>query len=938
MKWEVRITKDLRECPEIPAANDGIAAFASPSCYNLEARNTGQMPTCIYCASPLAENAAYCSSCGQSTASAAQLETIDATGERRPPLKRTPSATPTGRPLSLSASDHGGFVPGTILANRFRIVSLVGRGGMGEVYRADDLELGQAVALKFLAKGAVRDAAALDRFRGEVRNARQITHPNVCRVYDIGENEGRNFLSMEYVDGEDLSSLLRRIGRLPVAKATELAQQICAGLSAAHARQILHRDLKPSNVLVDGRGHAHITDFGLATRADEDTGEVAGTPAYMAPEQFRGDAASTRTDVYALGLVLYELYTGKRPFEGGSFAECKQQHLQSIPAPPGETVRDLDPGIENTILRCLQKDATKRPLSVAAISAALPGGNPLAAMIAAGETPPPEMVAASGEAGALSRSSALLLSAAMLLCIGATVYLARYAHLINLFPVDKSREYLTDRARDLASSLGDVPAPADDAWWFTQSSDDDRMLSRTPAPKRYREIASIYPSVLQFRYRQSPRPLQSTSHRRVRPLDPAPYYSGEISLALDTKGRLVFFSEIPPEKSDPPPGDPAPEWGPFWQAASLNPERLTPTSAVWTPDVAADHSFAWKGEEQGYQFEVHGASYRGKPIFFQIVRPDQSPARMVKAWTPGGNRFAAIVFGILGVATLLISLYFAYRNLRSGRGDRRGALRFGLISYAVSFVFLMLTSHHLYDVGYEWEWLEAAIGMAAGIPLTMAVFYLALEPYIRRTWPELLVSWTRILSGKFTDPLVGRDVFLGILLGAAQVSLWVSLVAAPFFLPVRGETPYFEPATLESTPAFLGDTLQKLNDSLTNSIGALSMMFLMGKLTRRKWIAATTAGLFWTVLNISGYNYSLEVPVALVSGAIAAYAIGRLGLLATFSMFASIFVLWSTPFSLDFGRWYAGRGACVLLVVVGMAVYGMRVSLGSQRLLDAPRD
>ena len=120
---------------------------------------------------------------------------------------------------------------------------------MGEVYRADDLELGQAVALKFLVKGATRDSTAFDRFRGEVRNAPQITHPNVCRVYDIGEHAGQTFLSMEYVDGEDLASLLRRIGRMPVVKANEIAQQICAGLAAAHSRQILHRDLQPANGL-----------------------------------------------------------------------------------------------------------------------------------------------------------------------------------------------------------------------------------------------------------------------------------------------------------------------------------------------------------------------------------------------------------------------------------------------------------------------------------------------------------------------------------------------------------------------------------------------------------------------------------------------------------------------------------------------------------------
>src|SRR5262249_9193387 len=157
---------------------------------------------------------------------------------------------------------------------RFRIVSLIGRGGMGEVYRADDLHLDQAVALKFLPKALVSDAVALERFRGEVRNARHVAHSNVCRMYDISEQDGRVFLSMEYVDGEDLASLLRRIGALPTTKANEIAQQICAGLMAAHARGVFHRDLKPANVLVDSRGEAHLTDFGLAMRSGEASGGI----------------------------------------------------------------------------------------------------------------------------------------------------------------------------------------------------------------------------------------------------------------------------------------------------------------------------------------------------------------------------------------------------------------------------------------------------------------------------------------------------------------------------------------------------------------------------------------------------------------------------------------------------------------------------------------
>ncbi len=177
-----------------------------------------------------------------------------------------------------------------MLAERYRIVDLLGKGGMGEVYRADDLKLDQPVALKFLPENVERDPSRLLRFQGEVRLARQVAHPNVCRVYDIGEVEGRTFLTMEYVDGEDLGALLRRIGRIPHDKAVEIAHQLCAGLAAAHERGVLHRDLKPANIMLDGRGHVRITDFGLAALAGEVEGaEIrSGTPQFMLPEQLGG--------------------------------------------------------------------------------------------------------------------------------------------------------------------------------------------------------------------------------------------------------------------------------------------------------------------------------------------------------------------------------------------------------------------------------------------------------------------------------------------------------------------------------------------------------------------------------------------------------------------------------------------------------------------------
>src|SRR5262249_12236701 len=242
---------------------------------------------------------------------------------------KSPRSNPTSNPLTSSDTIGGSrFTPGQILAERYRIVALAGRGGMGEVFRAEDLTLGQIVAMKFLPERLSQDAAALSRFHAEVRNARQVSHANVCRVFDIGEAERTLFLTMEYVDGEDLASVVRRIGRLSPDKATEIARQICAGLAAAHERGVIHRDLKPANVMLDGAGKIRITDFGLAGLAASIQGEDARarTPAYMAPEQLASKEVTTKNDIYSLELILYEILTGKHAFEASTLQELVRLH------------------------------------------------------------------------------------------------------------------------------------------------------------------------------------------------------------------------------------------------------------------------------------------------------------------------------------------------------------------------------------------------------------------------------------------------------------------------------------------------------------------------------------------------------------------------------------------------------------------------------------
>jgi serine/threonine protein kinase len=289
---------------------------------------------------------------------------------------------------------------------------------MGEVYRADDLELGQPVALKFLSEFRTDDRARA-RLRNEVRLARQLAHPNVCRVYDIGDAHGELYLSMEYVDGEDLAALLKRIGRLPIDKGIEIARKLCAGLAAAHAKGVLHRDFKPANIMIDSHGEVRIMDFGLAAIADQlEASDVrSGTPAYMAPEQLAGKEATKQSDLYALGLVLYELFTSKAAFEAKSVEEFLRLRAAQPATTPSTLIRDIGPRVERAILRCLEPDPAQRPTSAVAVAASLPGGDPLAEALAAGETPSPEMVAASGP----SHSLRLRVATGLLVTIAASL-------------------------------------------------------------------------------------------------------------------------------------------------------------------------------------------------------------------------------------------------------------------------------------------------------------------------------------------------------------------------------------------------------------------------------------------------------------------------------------------------------------------------------------
>jgi serine/threonine-protein kinase len=272
-----------------------------------------------------------------------------------------------------------GISPGALLGSRFEILSVLGAGGMGIVYKARDRELDDLVALKMLKRDLWGDRNQLDRLKSELKLARKITHPNVLRTYDFGEMDGIPFISMEFVRGVTLRYMLDQTRRLPYSAGLRLAKQLCAGLAAAHSVGVLHRDIKPENLILDPTGNAKLMDFGIARPIDRmapgqtQAGFIVGTPQYLAPEILRGQEADPRADIYACGIVLYELFAGVLPFEGGTAMEIMVKQMREEPAAPSTRWREIPPALEAAILRCLKKDPGERYRSVAELLSDLEG-------------------------------------------------------------------------------------------------------------------------------------------------------------------------------------------------------------------------------------------------------------------------------------------------------------------------------------------------------------------------------------------------------------------------------------------------------------------------------------------------------------------------------------------------------------------------------------
>jgi tRNA A-37 threonylcarbamoyl transferase component Bud32 len=854
------------------------------------------------------------------------------------------SSVTSGWLSSSGAIDHGRFQPGTLLGGRYRVVGRLGRGGMGEVYRADDLKLGQPVALKFLPGDVDRDPVRLTQLHTEVRMARQVSHPNVCRVYDIDETDGHTFLSMEYVDGEDLGSLLKRIGRFPEDRAIAVARQICSGLAAAHERGVVHRDFKPANVMIDSAGKVRITDFGLAGVS----GEVlrAGTPAYMAPEQLSGTEVTARSDIYALGLVLYEVFTGQRALEGKNLAELIHKREQLDFPQPSALVRDLNPDIERAIMRCLEPDPAARPASALSVAAALPGGDPLAAALAAGETPSPEMVAAAGSTEALPLGRTLAASLWIALSLVAVLLLYQRVMLINRVPMPKPPEPLLDRAQEALARLG-YPRGYDDAWGVGMSLDYLNFIRNTSsAPDRWNALRAGRPETFYLWYRTSPRLLVPLGHENnITGLNP-PLTVGDMTLVVvDASGRLSEFHAVPqPFDTDKPRS--TTDWGALFAAASLPIESFAPAAPSFVPVVFADERKAWEGhvpEQPDHVIRVEAGAFAGRPVYFVVTGPWSRSSRAPQAATPTFNVVVSSLAALIMPALMVAGALLARRNVKLGRGDRHGAFRAASFLFMVTLASWLLGASYTGVLGQDVARFFNAVGGALFNAALLWWTYLGLEPYVRRSSPDSLIGWTRLLGGRIRDPRVAVDILIGVCAGMFMTLLYAShnVIPAMFGLP---EPVPIGPAdrVLMGLRYVFAAILFQLNDAVSSAmlgmVGIVALRMLFQRVVRGWWAASLAALVIYAPVVVAGMfpQGTPRLDLA-IGGAITAtfiLMIVRFGLLATVAALTTHFIMLRAPLTTDFTGWRGSLGlwylAAVALLGFG-AAYVARTKFNSQR-------
>jgi serine/threonine-protein kinase len=662
----------------------------------------------------------------------------------------------------------------------------------------------------------------------------------------------------------------------------------------------------------------------------------------MAPEQLAGQEVSVQSDLFSLGLVLYEVFTGKLAFPAAGPGDTRRLQDAATPSKPSSHVSGLNPAVERVILRCLERDPQDRPRSAYEVVAALPGGDPLRAALAMGETPSPRMVAEGGAVGTLRPRVGALLVGLVFAGIVLAAVLNDRAALFRRVPLPEPPEELSRRARQLLAELGYPGRPADAVSQFRVATDYLDHVNRTdPSPGRWEGLGGGWPAAVYFLYRESPEPLApglvpndpGLFPGLVSPQNPPPTRPGMASVRLDGQGRLLELVVMPTaggggtaELSDS-------GWKPLLTAAGLPDDLRTSAEFRWVPPCPCDLRAAWDGTFPGrpdLDMHVEAAAYQGKPVFFRVggtwLALEGPP------WQRSAGQHLSLV---VGMAVMVGGALLGLRNLRQGRGDRRGAAVLGAVMAGGFVAAWLLGGHHPATVRGELLGITGALGVGTLAGLLAALAYLALEPAVRRRWPWRLTAWTRVLGGRLRDPLVGRDLLVGILGGIGACLLAQAVVVVPQLLNLP------PPIPAQSALGPLPPRLYLLAGPLVATYYALlwfALAFLLALVLRREGLAwAGFVALFILISTLMFAPPSLPGAVAyalsnmLIVG-LWVFLMKRLGLWAFAAALVAQVLLSAVPLTWDASAWYFREGLLGVGVIVALAVYGFVTACGGQQL------
>ena len=647
----------------------------------------------------------------------------------------------------------------------------------------------------------------------------------------------------------------------------------------------------------------------------------------MSPEQLRGAEVTAKSDIYALGLVLYELFTGKRPFEAKTIPQLIDQQEAAELTSMTEIAADIDPGVERIIRNCLNPDPHKRPTSALSVAAALPGADPLAAALAAGETPSPEMVASAGHSEGLERKYSIPLLAVVLICLLAAPALKDRKNALQNTALDFPPDVLSQKARELAVSFGYPDKPADSVVWLSHRAKLLEHFNSLPEPKLWKTWLAAEAPMSAF-YREAPKPLAASPEGNVTATNPPPLDPGMVQMELDGHGRLRGFSAVPYLPGHELVNAIRPEA--VFEAAQLDLGKFTQVPAKTVPQSAADELRAWRGPHPvvpNTELTVEMASWRGRLTHVKFIWPWMKG----DGSTPQEKSFVAKLRGVLLLATALIGLAFAAllarRNWKMGRVDRKGARRIAIVQFGMNLIVWVGKVHPVpNDTMLSFFFNAAAQLMLPSFLLWL--LYIALEPALRSRWPHSIVTWNRILAGRWTDPQVGAHILIG---AAVGVGIWVAASLNELrTLSKDGLESGGYLFVLEGTRQWVAANLSTMTSALQSGLIVFFLIFGLRMIFRKDWIAAIAGSfLFAFVLSdvASSRDWMVRLVIYVLIYSVIIAVLLRFGLVVTMVTLFFINTIGSTMIGSDLTTWYTATGFATMALLLGITLFAFARSL-----------